>query len=130
MRTTAIALTLAAAAIGSGCGDDSDEPAGTQEKAARLAPVAAVEKDPQQLSCGHLADPVISGNISRRVTVALADELLERNKRYAKTHNRLQASQSIFFAVTEICKGREPDHKPVAEALRGVESGKYEADLG
>ena len=63
------------------------------------------------------------------MTVALADELLADNAKYAKSHNRLQTSQSIFLGMTELCKTRDASFKPADEAVRGVEAGTWEAKL-
>ena len=44
--------------------------------------------------------------------------------------NRLRASQSIYFAITELCKGKPGSYKPARPAIAGVRSGEYLADLG
>jgi hypothetical protein len=38
---------------------------------------------------------------------------------------RLRVAQSIFYAVTEICKGKPPSYHPGKEAVAGVRSAKY-----
>jgi hypothetical protein len=43
--------------------------------------------------------------------------------------NRLRASQSIFYAITELCKGQPGSYKPARPAIEGVRSGEYVADL-
>ena len=44
--------------------------------------------------------------------------------------DRLRASQSIFFAITEVCKGKPGSYKPARPAISGVRSGEFVADLG
>ena len=44
--------------------------------------------------------------------------------------NRLRESQSIFFAITEVCKGKAGSYKPARPAIAGVRSGEFVADLG
>jgi hypothetical protein len=61
---------------------------------------------------------------TRRATVAIADR-----ERIAGL-NRLQATQSVFFAMTELCKGRKGTYEPASPAVRAVRQGKYRADLG
>ena len=108
---------------GGGCGDDSDEPVARRSRR-RRSPRSTSARTPREITCADVADPV-----SRRVTVALADELLADNAKYAKGHNRLQASQSIFLGITELCKTHDASFKPADEAVRGVETGKWEAKL-
>ena len=38
-------------------------------------------------------------------------------------------SQSIFFAITEVCKGKPGSYKPARPAIAGVRSGEFVADL-
>jgi hypothetical protein len=38
---------------------------------------------------------------------------------------RLRVAQSIFYAVTEICKGKPASYHPGNEAVEGVRSRKY-----
>jgi hypothetical protein len=60
-------------------------------------------------------------NVTRRATVALADR-----QRIAGL-NRLRATQSVFFAMTELCKGRRASFEPAKAAVRAVRAGKYRA---
>jgi hypothetical protein len=43
--------------------------------------------------------------------------------------SQLRVAQSIFFAMTELCKDADAGYKPAADAVRAVEQGKYIADL-
>jgi hypothetical protein len=127
MRTSRIITGLVlCGAVAAGCGEDAPK-----ERAAKAKPSvglaerqAQLEQDPYDLRCADLADKVDSARMTRIVQYALADD--------AKVPglNRLRASQSIFFAITEICKGKPGSYKPARPAIAGVRSGEYVADLG
>jgi len=127
MRTSAIFAALAlSAAFATGCGEDAPE----ERQAAAKAPAvpvaerqAQLDEDPYDLRCADLADKVASARMTRRVQYALADD--------AKIPglDRLRASQSIFFAITEVCKGKPGSYKPARAAVSGVRAGDYLADL-
>ena len=55
--------------------------------------------------------------------VALADDAKIRGL------NRLQASQSIYYAITELCKTKPGSYKPAKDAVAGVRSGEFRAEL-
>jgi hypothetical protein len=117
----AFAVLGAAAALLGACGaDDTDAPAAAPE----LAPASAIEADPDAIACGHVRDQQKWADATRRATVAIADRERIRGL------NRLQATQSLFFAMTELCKGRPASYKPTNAAVQGVKEGKFEADLG
>jgi hypothetical protein len=126
MRTPSIlAALVVSSAVAAGCGEDAP-----QERAAKAPDVtiaertAQLEQDPYGLTCADLADKVASAEMTRIVQYALADDARIPGM------SRLRASQSIFFAITEICKGKEPAYKPARPAIAGVRSGEYVADLG
>jgi hypothetical protein len=130
MRTRQLFVALAAsAAVAAGCGDD--EPAGEgaadaskQNSAASLAKRhAQLERDPYALRCGDIRDKLASADITRIVQYALADEAQIRGL------NRLQASQSIFFAITELCRAKPDSYRPANDAIAGVRSGEFRAKL-
>jgi uncharacterized lipoprotein YajG len=105
------------------CGGN-DEEIRTTSKAPELASAAVVDRDPYAIACGHVRDQHSWGDVTRRATVAIADQ--ERIRKL----NRLQATQSLFFAMTELCKGRPPSYQPAKAAARGVQEGEFEANLG
>ena len=130
MRTRQLFVALAAsAAVAAGCGDD--EPAGEgaanaskQNSTASLAKRhAQLERDPYALRCRDIRDTLASADITRIVQYALADEAQIRGL------NRLQASQSIFFAITELCKAKPDSYQPANDAIAGVRSGEFRAKL-
>lgn len=50
--------------------------------------------------------------------------------RAARKTPELASAQSLFFAMTELCKGRPASYEPAKAAVRAVRQGKYRADLG
>lgn len=122
----ALLLPVAIAALwASGCGGSADdEPAA----AAAKATPAAVEridpdKDPHAITCGDLANKEASAELSRRAQFALAGEARVRDM------SQLRVAQSIFFAMTELCKSHDESYTPAADAVKAVERGEYVADL-
>ena len=126
MRTSAIITGLAlCAAFATGCGEDAPQERAAEQPTVTLAErQAQLDQDPYDLRCSDLADKVSSAGLTRRVQYALADDAEIAGL------NRLRASQSIFFAITEICEGQPASYKPARPAIAGVRSGEFVADLG
>jgi hypothetical protein len=124
-RQTLIGL-VACATIAVGCGDD-DTGGGSSKPEAKRVNVAErhaqLEKNPYDLRCADLRDKVASARITRVVQYALADDVK------IKGLNRLQASQSIYYAVTELCKSKPGSYRPAEDAIAGVRSGEFRAQL-
>lgn len=124
MRTLNTLTGLAlCAAIAVGCGEDETpvQPAkATIDLAERQA---QLERNPYDLRCADLSDKLDSARMTRIVQYALADDAKIRGL------NRLRASQSIYYAITEVCKGEPGSFKPAKRAIAGVRSGEYRADL-
>jgi hypothetical protein len=116
------ALVVCAALLAA-CGGSDDE-ARAERKAPKLASAAVIDGDPYAIACGHVRDQQKWADVTRRATVAIAGR--ERIPRLTG----LQATQSIFYAMTELCKERPPSFEPAEAAMRGVRAGKYSADLG
>jgi hypothetical protein len=117
------ALAVGAALLLGACGD-GDDGARAERTAAKLASAQAIEKDPYAIACGHVRNQQKWASETRRATVAIGD----REK--VPGLNRLQATQSVFFAMTEVCKGRPASYEPADAALQGVRQGTYRVDLG
>ena len=118
-----IALALCGA-IAAGCGDNDDaEQAAAPGKPTLAQRQAQLETDPYDLRCADIRDKVNSARMTRIVQYALADD--------AKIPglNRLQAGQSIFYAITELCEAKPDSDRPARKAVAAVRSGKYRADL-
>lgn len=130
MTRRGICLLLAVAAFVAGCGDDDDD-GGDQSRVSgtpQPSHVKEVERDPYALTCRDLARQTLhpeSAKLVIRAEFALA-QVPELRKVVAKeTLNR--AGRSVYFALTDICKGRPPSFKPARLAIQGVLEGKYRA---
>jgi hypothetical protein len=105
------------------CGG-TDEKASAERKIPKLASATVIDGDPYAIACGHVRDQQKWADVTRRATVAIA------NREQLPRLNALQATQSIFYAITEVCKGRPASFEPTEAAVRAVRAGKYRADLG
>jgi hypothetical protein len=124
MKTSAILTGLAlCAAVAGGCGEDAPDERAAKPAVSLAERQAQLDQDPYDLRCADLADKVASADMTRRVQYALADDA------QIPRLNRLRASQSIFFAITEVCKGKPGSYQPARPAIAGVRSGEYLADL-
>jgi hypothetical protein len=114
-------LAVVLAVLAAGCGD---------EESARFTPApehaAEVERNPYALTCGDLATQSTSSTSQRLVIgveYALADEPVLRRRVTAMTENRV--GRSIYWAMTEICKGHEASFTPGKDAVEAVRQGRY-----
>jgi hypothetical protein len=125
MRTSVIlAVLVVSAAVVAGCGEDASQGQAAKAPAVALAERAAqLEQNPYDLVCGDLADKVASASMTRVAQFALADDARIPDM------SRLRAAQSIFFAITEVCKGKPASYKPARPAIADVRSGEFVADL-
>jgi hypothetical protein len=128
MRTRHTLIALAACvAVAAGCGGDESEeasgPTTEQSRASLEQRHAELERDPYALRCADIRDKVESARITRIVQYALADDA------NIKGLNRLQASQSIYYAITELCKSKPDSYRPAEDAIAAVRSGRYRAEL-
>ena len=124
-RHTLIGLA-SCAAIAAGCGDDDEKTARSESKAQTVNVAerhAQLEKDPYALRCADIRDKVASARITRVVQNALANDAKIRGL------NQLQASQSIYYAITELCKSKPGSYRPAQDAIAGVRSGEFRAEL-
>jgi hypothetical protein len=110
-------------ALAAGCGEDDEPPV-------RYTPepghAAAVERDPYRLTCGDIAAQSQSSTSQRLVIgveYALADEPVLRRRVEAMTENRV--GRSIYWAMTEACRGKDASFEPGRQAVEAVRQGKY-----
>ena len=85
-----------------------------------------VARNPYALTCADLARQPQSTENQRlviRAEFALAREPSLRKRVAEMTLNR--AGRSVYWALTEICKGREPSFRPARLAVEAVRQGKY-----
>jgi hypothetical protein len=124
-RQTVIGL-LACAAIAAGCGDDDTTTTKSKNVANRVdktARYAQLEKNPYDVRCGDLDGSHAAAEMSRVLQNALAADAKIRGL------NQLQASQSIYFAITELCKAQPDSYRPAEDAIAAVRSGELRAEL-
>ena len=124
-RHTLLAL-MAGAAVAAGCGDDESN----QTAAATAKPKgvdvaerrARLEKDPYAVRCSDIRDEHSTRN-TRMVQHALARDVKVAGM------GELAISQSIYYAMTEVCKGKPGSFEPARDAIAGVRNGRYRADF-
>lgn len=118
-----VAALAASAALLAACADDDDAP-GAAAKPSTLASAQTIDTDPYTIACGHVHDQQTWASVTRRATVAIGD------REQIPGLTRLQATQSLFYAMTDVCKGRPASYEPAEAAVNGVRAGRYRADLG
>jgi len=107
-----------------GCGGD-DEPRrvpGTPDP----EHAAEVARDPYKITCGDLRRQPLhheSQKLVIRAEFALAQVPELERIRAKETLNR--TGRSVYFALTEICKGRRPSFEPARLAVAAVRRGEY-----
>jgi hypothetical protein len=114
-----VAISVSAAA----CGNDEerDVPGTPQPDHAR-----AVERNPYLVTWGDLARQPQHPDAERLVIhaeFALAQDPALRKTVAKETLNR--TGRSVYYALTVICKGRDPSFKPARPAVDAVREGKY-----
>jgi hypothetical protein len=122
VRVAAAAVVVFA--LLAGCGEEQ-RPAPSPEDAV-AEHQAQVARDPYALNCGDLArQPQRSAN--QRLVInaefALAEAPVLRERVEEMTGNRV--GRSIYWALTEICKGRDDSYEPARDAVEAVRQGKY-----
>ena len=120
MRTPPVILALALAA---GCGGEQErripglpEPAHASE----------VDRNPYALTCGDIArqqEHPEAAKLVIRAEFALAGEPVLARRVREMTLNR--AGRSVYYAMTELCKGRTASFTPGASAVAAVRRGEY-----
>jgi hypothetical protein len=88
-----------------------------------------VARNPYALTCRDLATQSHPAG-ARLVIRAQAALARERALKSTVAEQGLQrANQSVYFALTQVCKGRDPSFRPARLAVEGVRSGRYRSDL-
>ena len=86
----------------------------------------AVEKGPYALRCGDLAKQHAHPDGEKLVIgveFALARQPVLRRRVARMTENRV--GRSVYWALTETCKGRDPSFQPGRHAVEAVQQGRY-----
>jgi hypothetical protein len=108
-----------------GCGDDDDEGpriAGTPDP----EHAREVERNPYAVTCGDLDRQTLhpeSAKLVIRAEFALAQVPELRRVVARETLNR--TGRSVYYGMTEVCKGRAASFEPAQLAIEGVLAGKY-----
>jgi hypothetical protein len=121
-----LVLVLASVSVLAACGDGDDEPRTRGDP--DLEHAREVARNPYALTCADLARQPESPESSRLVIkaeFALAQVPALRRVVAKETLNR--TGRSVYYAMTEICKGRRHSFEPARLAVEGVLEGKYRA---
>jgi hypothetical protein len=115
----------AASAVATGCGDEERRASGSPDP----EHASEVARDPYALTCGDLArqSRPDGTRLVIRVQAALTRERALRKQVAEQGFQRV--NQSVYFALTEVCNGRDPSFRPARLAAEGVRRGKYRASL-
>jgi hypothetical protein len=114
-----------ASAVAVGCDDEERAVSGTPDS----QHAREVARNPYGLTCRDLkrqSHPE-GARLVIKAQVALAREPALRKRVAEQAFQR--ANQSVYFALTEVCKGRDPSFRPARLAVEGVQRGKYRAEL-
>jgi hypothetical protein len=87
---------------------------------------AEVDRNPYALTCGDIARQdanTESQKLVIRAEFTLADEPVLRRRVRAMTENRV--GRSIYWAMTELCRGEDESFTPGEQAVAAVRRGKY-----
>jgi hypothetical protein len=125
-----VAVAAGLSAVVAGCGGDDGERPSVNGRP-DPAHVREVARDPYALTCGDLARQQLhpeSAKLVIRAEFALAQVPELRRRVAEQTLNR--TGRSVYFALTEVCKGRDASFRPGRLAVAGVRSGRYLAARG
>jgi hypothetical protein len=113
---------VAVSALTSGCGGDERHVPTVSVSEHR----AEVARNPYALTCRDLARQPLN-SINQRLVInvefALSKEPVLRERAEEMTDNRV--GRSIYWALTEICKGHALSYEPARDAVKAVQGGKY-----
>jgi hypothetical protein len=117
-RLAVVVVVLVAA----GCGDEARPVAVISDKEHQ----AEVARDPYALTCRDLERQPLN-SVNQRLVINAEFELAKdpalRRRVAAMTENRV--GRSVYWALTELCKGRPGSYKPARAAIAAVQGGKY-----
>jgi hypothetical protein len=116
----------AAAALATGCGDEEERAAGGAPDPEHASEVA---RNPYALTCGDLRRQ--SHPEATRLVIRVQAALTRKRalRRQVAEHGFQRVNQTIYLALTEICKGRNPSFRPARLAAEAVRRGEYRASL-
>jgi hypothetical protein len=108
-----------------GCGEeDETEPlvAGTPDP----THAQEVARNPYKVTCRDLSRQTLhpeSAKLVIRAEFALAQDPLLEKQVAKETLNRI--GRSVYYALTELCEGRDPSFEPGRLAVKAVSEGMY-----
>ena len=115
-------VVIAAVLVVAGCGEAKRPVAVLSDKQHH----AEVARDPYALTCRDLARQPLN-SVNQRLVInaefALAKDPALRKRVKAMTENRV--GRSVYWALTELCKGRPGSYEPARAAVAAVQGGKY-----
>jgi hypothetical protein len=114
-----LGLVLVVTALAAGCGEE-------ERRALEPEHASEVARNPYALTCGDLKRQPENSERQRLVIeaeFALAQEPVLRKRVEQMTLNR--AGRSVYWAMTEICKGRDDSFTPARPAVEAVRRGRY-----
>jgi hypothetical protein len=123
---TFVFCLVAASAVAAGCGDEEERRVSGDPDPEH---VRKVDRNPYALTCDDVARQ------SRRAGARLVIRVQTALTRQPALRGRVaelgfqQVSQSMHFALKEVCKGRDPSFRPARLAAEGVRQGRYLASL-
>lgn len=120
-----IVCLAAFAALAGGCSAEQRRADGPPDS----EHVKEVGRNPYSLTCGDLArqsDPEGARLVIRAQTALTREPALRKR---VMEQGLQRANQSVYLALTEVCKRRDPSFKPARLAVKGVQSGTYQSDL-
>jgi hypothetical protein len=119
-----LAIAIAAVcAVAAGCGGEAEHPVSGAPDPQHAHQVAG---DPYTVTCGDLANQHQHPDGEKLVIGAefsLAREPVLRRRVARMTENRV--GRSVYWALTETCKGRAPSFTPARLAVEAVHQGRY-----
>ena len=128
MRASIVCLVVGAGLL-SACGGDDDDAAPTPQRVSGTpdpAHARAVARDPYKVTCRDLSRQTLHPESAKLVIQAefdLAKDPLLREQVAKETRNRI--GRSVYYALTELCKGAKPSYEPGRDAVEAVSQGKY-----
>jgi hypothetical protein len=107
------------------CGEEerpAERVAGTPDP----AHAREVDRNPYTLTCGDIArqpEHTDSQKLVIRAEFALARKSALRRRVRVMTENRV--GRSVYWAMTDLCKGQDASFTPGPQAVEAVRQGKY-----
>jgi hypothetical protein len=116
-------VVVAALLVIAGCGEQEPPRSAVVSDKEHHAEVA---RDPYALTCRDLARQPLN-SVNQRLVInaefALAKDPALRKRVAAMTENRV--GRSVYWALTELCKGRPGSYEPAHAAIAAVKGGRY-----